>query len=82
VTSQLTAATAFDRRRHRVETFRCGQETLDRWLRAYAGQSQHRDAARTFVTAEPDGTVAGYYTLVSSTKTRAPASVKDSRGTF
>jgi GNAT superfamily N-acetyltransferase len=66
VTSRLTATTAFDRGRHRVEGFSCGRETLDRWLRAYAGQNQHRDAARTFVTAEPDGTVAGYYTLVAA----------------
>ena len=66
MTPRLTATAPFDRRAHRVETFSCGQETLDRWLRAYAGQSQHRDAARTFVTTEPDGTVAGYYTLVAA----------------
>jgi GNAT superfamily N-acetyltransferase len=66
VTLRLTATAAFDRGVHRVEAFSCGEETLDRWLRAYAGQSQHRDAARTFVTAEPDGTVAGYYTLVAA----------------
>jgi GNAT superfamily N-acetyltransferase len=39
---------------------------LDRWLIAYAGQNQQRDAARTFVATEPDGTVAGYYTLVAA----------------
>ncbi len=66
MTPRLTATTAFDRRAHRVETFSCGREGLDRWLRAYAGQSQRRDAARTFVTAEPDGSVAGYYTLVAA----------------
>jgi GNAT superfamily N-acetyltransferase len=66
VTPRLAATAAFDRRRHRVDQFTCGQDALDRWLRAYAGQSQHRDAARTFVTTEPDGTVAGYYTLVAA----------------
>lgn len=66
MTPRLTATTAFDRRAHRAEAFSCGQETLDRWLRAYAGQNQHRDAARTFVTTEPDGKVAGYYTLVAA----------------
>ncbi|HEY7961050.1 MAG TPA: GNAT family N-acetyltransferase [Solirubrobacteraceae bacterium] len=66
MTPRLTATTAFERGGHRVETFACGQETLDRWLRAYAGQNQRRDAARTFVTAEPDGTVAGFYTLVAA----------------
>ena len=66
MTSQFAATEPFDRKHHRVEEFTCGQETLDRWLRAYAGQSQRRDAARTFVTAEPDGAVAGYYTLVAA----------------
>jgi GNAT superfamily N-acetyltransferase len=66
VTLQLTATAALDRGRHRVEQFRCGHDDLDRWLRAYAGQGQRRDAARTFVTAEDDGKVAGYYTLVAA----------------
>lgn len=66
MTPRLAATAAFDRGRHRVDQFSCGQDALDRWLRAYAGQSQHRDAARTFVTAEPDGTLAGYYTLVAA----------------
>lgn len=63
---RLSSTTLFDRRAHRVEGFRCGQKTLDRWLLAYAGQSQHRDPARTFVTVETDGDVAGYYTLVAA----------------
>ncbi len=62
----LTTTAAFDRRAHRVDTFGCGEESLDRWLRAYAGQTQRRDAARTFVTADPDGNVVGYYTLVAA----------------
>jgi GNAT superfamily N-acetyltransferase len=78
VTPRLTATTAFDRGRHRVEAFSCGREGLDRWLQAYAGQSQRRDAARTFVTAEPDGKVAGYYTLVAAQveHTQATAGVR------
>ncbi|HYM54672.1 MAG TPA: GNAT family N-acetyltransferase [Solirubrobacteraceae bacterium] len=66
MTPRLTATTAFDRGKHRVEAFSCGQEALDRWLRAYASQNQRRDAARTFVTAAADGKVAGYYTLVAA----------------
>ncbi len=66
MTSRLTATTAFDRGVHLVEAFDCGEDTLNHWLRAYAGQSQRRDAARTFVTTEPDGKVAGYYTLVAA----------------
>jgi len=80
VTPQLTATTAFNRGRHRAEAFTCGQETLDRWLRAYAGQNQDRDAARTFVTAESDGKVAGYYTLVAAQVEYEQASVSVRKG--
>lgn len=66
MTPQLSATAPFDRNAHGVDQFSCGEETLDRWLRAYAGQNQQRDAARTFVTTEPDGRVAGYYTLVAA----------------
>jgi GNAT superfamily N-acetyltransferase len=78
--SPLTATEPFDRTRHRVGSFRCGHETLDRWLRAYAGQSQRRDAARTFVTAEPDGTVVGYYTLVAAHVRHETATAPVGRG--
>lgn len=80
MTPRLTATTAFDRGAHRVETFNCGQESLDRWLRAYAGQSQRRDAARTFVTLDPDGNVAGYYTLVAAQVEYEQASADVTRG--
>ena len=80
MTQRLTAITAFDRRRHRVETFNCGQENLDRWLRAHAGQSQRRDAARTFVTADPEDNVAGYYTLVAAQVEYEQASASVTRG--
>jgi GNAT superfamily N-acetyltransferase len=66
VTPQLSATAPFDHKAHRVDRFSCGQAPLDRWLIAYAGQNQQRDAARTFVTIEPDGKVAGYYTLVAA----------------
>ena len=66
MTPRFSATEAFDPGRHRVDSFSCGHDTLDRWLRAYAGQSQRRDAARTFVTSDGSGQVAGYYTLVSA----------------
>jgi GNAT superfamily N-acetyltransferase len=66
VTPRLSATAPFDRKAHRVDDFGCGEASLDRWLIAYAGQNQRRDAARTFVTTEPDGKVAGYYTLVAA----------------
>ncbi len=77
---RLTATAAFDHRAHRVETFSCGEERLDRWLRAYASQNQHRDAARTFVTADPGGKVAGYYTLVAAQVEHSQATANVRRG--
>lgn len=64
--TRFAATVPFDSAIHSAESFRCGNEALDRWLRAYAGQSQRRDAARTFITASPEGHVLGYYTLVAS----------------
>jgi GNAT superfamily N-acetyltransferase len=66
VTPQLSATAPFERKAHSVDRFSCGEAPLDHWLIAYAGQNQQRDAARTFVTTEPDGKVAGYYTLVAA----------------
>jgi GNAT superfamily N-acetyltransferase len=57
--------TRFDSGRHDVAGFACGNEMLDRWLVRNAGQSERRDAARTFVAASADGSVRGYYTLVA-----------------
>lgn len=52
---------------HQVDRFECGRGQLDRWLRAYAGQGQRRDTARTFVVCHQGKTeVVGYYTLVAS----------------
>jgi GNAT superfamily N-acetyltransferase len=55
----------FDPSRHDVTAFDCGDVTLNRWLSRYAGQSDRRDAARTFVTTRRDGGVLGYYTVVA-----------------
>ncbi len=55
----------FDRKRHRVEAFRCGTPSLDRWLHAYAGQTQRADVARTYVAIDSQQLVVGYYTLVA-----------------
>jgi hypothetical protein len=45
--SQLRPVEPLDPKRHQVKDFRCGQPSLDRWLQAYAGQSQrqHIDGA-------------------------------------
>jgi GNAT superfamily N-acetyltransferase len=55
----------YDPRRHDVAAFACGSEMLDRWLVRNAGQSERRDAARTFVSISDAGDVYGYYTLVA-----------------
>jgi GNAT superfamily N-acetyltransferase len=55
----------FEPRRHDVAGFGCGQESLDRWLKRSAGQAERRDSTRTFVAADDDGAVFGYYSLVA-----------------
>ncbi len=54
----------YDPAAHDVSTFDCGEDTLNRWLRHSAGQSQRRDAARTFVLLAGERRVIGYYTTV------------------
>lgn len=52
---------AFDRRFDRTE-FSCGKESLDAWLKQYAGQSERRDTTRTFLAIDPESDrVVGYY---------------------
>lgn len=80
MTSHLTAIAAFDRGAHRVDAFSCGEAALDRWLHAYAGQTQKRDAARTFVTSDLDGKVVGYYTLVAAQVEHEQATANVRRG--
>lgn len=68
--------------RHQVDRFECGREQLDRWLRAYAGQGQRRDTARTFVVCRQGETdVVGYYTLVASQVEGSEATSEVQRGT-
>lgn len=54
----------YDPVHHDVAGFCCGNAMLDRWLIRNAGQSERRDAARTFVAVSSKGSVHGYYTLV------------------
>ena len=54
----------YDPAAHDVSTFDCGEGALNRWLRHSAGQSQRRDAARTFVVIAAERRVIGYYTTV------------------
>jgi predicted N-acetyltransferase YhbS len=63
--SDLRPIEPLDSKRHHAERFDCGQPSLNRWLQSYAGQSQRRDVARTFVVTDQRLNVVGYYTLVA-----------------
>jgi predicted N-acetyltransferase YhbS len=63
--SDLRPTEPLDSKRHQAKSFDCGQPSLNRWLQSYAGQSQRRDVARTFVVTDQQFNVVGYYTLVA-----------------
>jgi GNAT superfamily N-acetyltransferase len=71
--SRLRPVEALDPGRHPLADFECGRPVLDRWLRAYAGQAQRRDVARTFVGTDEELRVVGYYTLVAGQVEHAAA---------
>ena len=58
------ATERYDPTHHDASKFESGNEALDRWLIRHAGQSERRDAARTFVIADA-GVVIGYYALLA-----------------
>jgi GNAT superfamily N-acetyltransferase len=62
--SSPPATERYDPSRHDTSEFESGNEALDRWLVRYAGQSERRDAARTFVISDGD-VVIGYYALLA-----------------
>jgi GNAT superfamily N-acetyltransferase len=51
---------------HDRSGFESGVEPLDRYFRAQAGQDARKNMAAPFVLVLPDGTIAGYYTLSST----------------
>jgi predicted N-acetyltransferase YhbS len=65
VSIQFGGTERYDPVRHDTADFSCGNELLDRWLIRYAGQSERRDAARSFVATTDGHTVCGYYTLIA-----------------
>jgi GNAT superfamily N-acetyltransferase len=79
--SEETALTErYDSASHEVADFSCGQESLDRWLHRYAGQSERRDATRTFVAAAEQGEVRAYYTLLAGQIEHAEATAPVGKG--
>ena len=51
---------------HDLAAFRCGQPSLDDYLRRYAGQNQRRGIGRTFVACDPSNRrTVGYHTIAA-----------------
>jgi len=69
---------------HRLEGFDCGQPTLNHWLVHHARQAQASGSARTFVVADQDDRVAGYFSLtVGQIDTaEAPERLRQGMGRF
>ena len=57
---------------HQVESFSCGEQTLDLWLKRRALANQTSGASRTFVVCR-DTTVHGYYALAAGSVDRSAA---------
>lgn len=57
--------TPLDTKVHSREAFVCGESSLDNYLRKQAGQDSSRNAARTYVLANPAAVheIIGYFTL-------------------
>ena len=73
------ATERYDTARHDVSQFQSGNETLDRWLLRCAGQSERRDAARTFVLTDR-GVVIGYYALLAGELEHTQATEQTRKG--
>lgn len=50
---------------HRLDEFASGETSLDEWLRRRALAKQLSGTSRTFVVADEDGRVFGYYAMVA-----------------
>jgi GNAT superfamily N-acetyltransferase len=48
-----------------LDEFACAEATLDEWLKRRALSNQLSGASRTFVVADPDGRVFGYYAMAA-----------------
>lgn len=50
---------------HKLDTFSCGEIVLDDWLKRRAFANQVSGATRTFVVADAEHTVLGYYAMAA-----------------
>lgn len=69
---------------HRLEGFDCGKPALNDWLLRHARQAQGSGSAKTFVVAEDDGRLAGYFSLtVGQVDTlEAPGRIRKGMGQY
>lgn len=79
MSSPPSATERYDPSRHDTSAFESANEALDRWLVRYAGQSERRDAARTFVVADA-GVVIGYYALLAGELDHGEATEQTRKG--
>ncbi len=54
---------------HQVNSFSCGESTLDEWLKRRALANNLSGASRTFVVVDDDHQVMGYYALAAGAVT-------------
>lgn len=66
MTATKSALTLLDTGIHDRDSFTCGLQSLDLYLRHYASQDMKRRIAAVYVLAETDGQILGYYTLSAS----------------
>lgn len=69
-----------DPERHHVGGFSCGEPSLDAWLAEQAAPADARRTARTWVWADQDGALVGYYALAAHKVARDEIPGKVGRG--
>ena len=69
---------------HVTAPFECGEEPLNVYLKRYAGQNERRGGSRTFIIADRNNRVVGYYTLTvgSVEQADAPKTVTKGMGKY
>lgn len=58
---------------HQIQSFDCGEEVLNQWLKRKALKNQHSRASRTFVVVDQQQRVMGYYAMSSGAVTHMQA---------
>ncbi|MDO8705640.1 MAG: GNAT family N-acetyltransferase [Sulfuricaulis sp.] len=65
---------------HRIEEFDCGEATLNLWLQRHALRNQQAGATRTFIVADDEQRVTGFYSLAAGSVDHVVASVRAAKG--